>query len=879
MSTPTPSQKIQQYVDNQQFETAYKILVEEQKKLFEAVVGKEELFKRSKVLAEAFLDLTYPIDELTLDVKLELECCLRAEEIHERVWDKPDDLLIRIYNYKGYIFNALCQTEEARKCYEFILSICDKCSNPYCDKMEAYHGIAFAYEDDEELEMALRYFKQSEIYLNKAAIAAPDTPLVSQEGSLHNAFATTYARMQQYDKAIKHSRKSMATIGESHPNYPFPVFNLARNLYFKKEYQASIDMLETIKEKYQCNTNLLSRFSIGLADSYKELGHHEKAENILLESADVFENTNIWHAYVPAIFSRLAELYLQKNDHAKAVFYIEKSLQNCKSRAFYFRLLLIQSKIQLSQNQYLNTLKTIQKVDILADEIRRNHKTQASRLLLAEQAKDLYERGVETAFFLYEKTNDKQFVELAFRYAEKSKAILLLMEIKHQDGMLSAEMPSEVLKQEKDILRQLNYLDKMLEGEHKLPEVAEKRFKEERFELQREHEIFIQKLEQDYPDYYQQKYNTEPTSIADLQERLSDKRLIMSYFVGEENTYIFRIGKERIDMEKLGKTMTIREQVMEFRELLEKRVTMPLSFEQQATALYDILLKSTLKNSQTDQLLIVPDDVLAQLPFEALVTQRMDNNLNFNELNYLLNDYEVVYHFSATLWHYGLKKYERRQRSLSFVGFAPMYEGEVQPEQVERGQYERDLTYRDKVCHKLPFAKQEVEQIAGFFEQKKLCVDAVATKDNFVAYCTQGTYLHIAAHGFYSKKKDEDCYIQFSPSDKDDIRLTINDIASLKIDAHLIVLSCCNTGQGQFRKGESVFALNRSFMAAGGQNIISTLFKVPDALACELMTNMYEKHLNEKRNVAPSLRAAKLQLIEKEGITPKMWCGYQLVGN
>jgi len=91
-------------------------------------------------------------------------------------------------------------------------------------------------------------------------------------------------------------------------------------------------------------------------------------------------------------------------------------------------------------------------------------------------------------------------------------------------------------------------------------------------------------------------------------------------------------------------------------------------------------------------------------------------------------------------------------------------------------------------------------------------------------------------------------------------------------------LSCCNTGQGQFRKGESIFALNRSFMAAGGQNVISTIFKVPDSLACELMTCMYGEHLRGQKNISSALRSAKQQLVAKDGVTPKMWCGYQLMG-
>jgi len=881
MSTPTPSQKIQQYVDSQQFETAYQILVEEQKKLFEAEANEEEFRKRGKELIEAFLALTYPIDRLTLDTKLQLKCCQRAKEIHERGWNKPDDLLIKIYNYTGYVINAMRITDQAIACHEYIISICDEYStNPDKDKMEAYHGIAFAYEDEEEFEMALRYLKQSQLYFDKMMAIAPDpTAFSTQKGGLHNAFGSLYAKMNRYDDAIEHLHKAMAVIEKSQRHYFYPIFNLARNLYHKKDYHKSVNVFEKIEKKYQDSPDLLSRFSAGLADSYLAIGDREKAEKTLLKGAKIFENTDKWHPYIPPIFSRLADFYQQKNDYTKADFYIEKALKNCKSLTAHFRTLFVQGKIQFTQNQYLEVLEVTQKTDDIIDQIRLNHKTQASRLLLAEQAKDLYECGIEAAFLLYKKTKDKAYVKTAFRYAEKSKAILLLMEIKHQDGMLSAGMPPDVLQQEKEILRQLNYLDKMLNGERKLPEVAEKRFKEERFELQREHEVFLQKLEQDYPDYYQQKYNTEPASIEDLQNKLSDNRLIINYFVGKENVYIFRIGKEHADVEKVGGSVAICQQVMDFRKLLEKPIIKAQSFEKQALTLYDILLKSILEYSKADQLLIVPDDALTQLPFEALVTQKTNNDMIFSDLNYMINDYEIVYHFSATLWHYGLKKYERQQRNLSFVGFAPMYGGEVQPEQVANGQY-RTVVFRDVLCHELPFAKREVKQAGDFFEQeKKIFIDVEATKESFLKHCMKGTYLHIAAHSFYSKDENEDCYIQFSPSEKDDIKLTIKDIASLKIDAHLVVLSCCNTGQGQFRRGESVFALNRSFMAAGGQNVISTLFKVPDALACELMTYMYEVHLSQQKDISPALRDAKRQLIMREGVTPMVWCGYQLMGS
>lgn len=880
ITTSNFMEKFSQYLDNQDYEAAYEFLVSEQKKLFKQQTTQSHFQEKGKVLIDAFLELTDPIDRYTLDLDLELECCLRAEEIHNKGWSKPDDTFIKIKSYIVYILNALRRLDESRACSEYILSICDEYStDPYKDKMEAYHSIAFAYEENEELEMALRYYKQAELHLNKMIATNPDEPYSDHKGSTTNALACVYVKLQRYEEGKIKALEAMTTMGESHPYYPYPVFNYTRALYFQGEYQKAIDGLESIRIKYKDLPNILVRTLPALADAYDAIGDDEKTEACLLEALTIFDENKAWHQSIQLNLRRLAKFYSKKGDYKKALHFIQQADDNCRMPRARFIVLGIKSNIQCTHNQYFDAYETIKKADILADQIRRSYKTQASRLLLAEQAKDLYERGIEIAFLLYQKTNDNEYVKMAFRFAEKSKAILLLHEVKHLEAMLSSDIPAEILKREKDILIHLNTIERLLGGEKKIPEKTQTKLKDERFNLRRELDQLIETLERDYPDYHQQKYNTEPTSIADLQVQLNDNQLIISYFVGEECIYLFEISKRDFVMKKIGNSADILPQVTAFNALITNPTTHHQDYDKQAATLYNTLLANALTNENTEKLIILPDGILAQLPFEALTIQAQSEASDFHELSYLIHHYEVAYHFSATLWHYGKKKKITKKTVQNFVGFAPMYSGEVADEQVAEGMY-RACTYRGETCHQLPFAKKEVEEVAQFFDAKEaeIYIDDKASKNNFIQKSAAARYVHIAAHGFYSTDKETDCYIQFSPTETEDIKLTIKDIQTLHLNAHLVVLSCCNTGVGAYKKGESMLALNRSFVAAGAENVISTLFKVPDALAAELMIAMYESHLSEAQAISPALRQAKRQIIANQHVTPIAWCGYQLIG-
>ncbi|MGV0024105.1 CHAT domain-containing protein [Phormidesmis priestleyi] len=107
--------------------------------------------------------------------------------------------------------------------------------------------------------------------------------------------------------------------------------------------------------------------------------------------------------------------------------------------------------------------------------------------------------------------------------------------------------------------------------------------------------------------------------------------------------------------------------------------------------------------------------------------------------------------------------------------------------------------------------------------------------------------------------------------------LTAEEISELNLNAELVVLSACNTGQGRLT-GDGVIGLSRSFIAAGVPSVVVSLWSVPDAPTGFLMTKFYENLQRNPKDKAQALRQAMLSTMREQSSSPVSWAAFTLVG-
>ena len=104
---------------------------------------------------------------------------------------------------------------------------------------------------------------------------------------------------------------------------------------------------------------------------------------------------------------------------------------------------------------------------------------------------------------------------------------------------------------------------------------------------------------------------------------------------------------------------------------------------------------------------------------------------------------------------------------------------------------------------------------------------------------------------------------QSPPPDAEDGLLTAEDVTGMDLlDTELVVLSACETGLGEVRTGEGVFGLRRSFVLAGADTLVMSLWKVPDQQTRELMEEFYSRILDGEPR-AKALKNAQMSIRSK----------------
>ncbi len=111
----------------------------------------------------------------------------------------------------------------------------------------------------------------------------------------------------------------------------------------------------------------------------------------------------------------------------------------------------------------------------------------------------------------------------------------------------------------------------------------------------------------------------------------------------------------------------------------------------------------------------------------------------------------------------------------------------------------------------------------------------------------------------------------------DDGILTAYEISNMYFPkAKLVTLSACETALGDIKGSEGVYGLQRAFKMAGVENLVMSLWKVPDAEAAEFMQLFY-KNMFESKVIDKAFYKAQSLMRDKYRDDPYKWAAWILV--
>lgn len=801
--------------------------------------------------------------------------------------------------------------------------------NEHHNIASSLNNLGLTYKQLGDYDKALEYLLQGLSLRNK--LLKPNHPTIS---SSYNNIGNILFDKKNYDEAIEMHKKALEirqiNFGEDNPLVAASYNNIGNSLFRKGDYDSALTMY---KKSLSIREKTLPENHPDFAYSFMNIGSIYSVKNDFDNSIEFhrialslrLKAYGEKHPLTAGDYLNIAKVHFTKKEFDSSLYFCQKSiislvidfddtitfnnpeLKKISLPQKLLEALSLKAEIycQLSGSSDLNnlilSLNTYNLVVELIDKIRTGYKKEGSMLFLGEQNEALYEKAIMVCLKLYTITKEKFYQQQALYFIEKSKTAVLQLALNETKAKTFSKIPSDKFEKEKEIKTELAYYTTaFLNEQNKKNQIDSIRlydYQQKLFLLTNNYEELIKELERNYPDYFELKYQVNPRSLSDIQFSIPDNTLMLNYFVGDTNIYIAAISKGNYEFININKPGDFENLVRDFYTSIIKADTK--NYIKISNRLTSLLIKPINTELRTkNRIIIIPHNVLYKIPFEALFSNEQNpDKKDYTKFNYLVKDFHISYHYSATLFVES-QKAKNNFASKNFIGFAPIFPKDKNlgytistinaPLFASNDYVLRSVSIDGKNYDELKYSEWEVNSIINLFAQNYLgkintaYFYSDAKEDSFKVNVKDFRIVHIASHSFINEDQPDISGVIFAqPNDSiysNDGILYSAETYNLDLSADLVVLSSCESGLGKLFKGEGMIGLTRGFLYSGADNIIFSLWKISDKHTSELMVEFYKQMISGK-SYCESLRAAKLKLIENN-ITarPRSWAGFLLIG-
>ena len=518
----------------------------------------------------------------------------------------------------------------------------------------------------------------------------------------------------------------------------------------------------------------------------------------------------------------------------------------------------------------------------LLDRVRINISEDESRLVLGDRFRDSYIYAIRDFYLCYKTTGKSTFLSKAFEYSEKSKAAGLLASTRELKAT-QFHIPVDIAELERRLKTDISFYNGRISEENSSSSPNASMISEWKglvINATQQRDSLINLFEKQYPEYYLIKYNTgviKPENIPDIAGRNTN---YLSYVVSDTILYIFLTNRKHIQLVTVQIDSGFFSNIKEFHSLLSlPRNDAKSNFVRYTTLgsnIYKITIEPIRKYLISNKLLISPDNILSYIPFEAIpMTQVSGENILYNEMPYLMNDFRISYTYSATFLGESFKKNKSFTNSL--VAFAPVYTGSINVDSLLGSRQAGILVLQD-----LPFARMEAEFVTDL-TGGKLFVNNGAKESVFKSEAGKYDIVHLAMHTVLNDQYPMHSKMLFY-QEKDSVEdgnLNTYEVYGVPLKAKMVILSSCNTGTGILHSGEGILSLARGFVYAGSQSVIMSMWEIEDRSGTEIVKSFY-RYLKKGATKSNALRKARIDYLRNADMLrshPYFWSSLVIYGN
>ncbi len=184
----------------------------------------------------------------------------------------------------------------------------------------------------------------------------------------------------------------------------------------------------------------------------------------------------------------------------------------------------------------------------------------------------------------------------------------------------------------------------------------------------------------------------------------------------------------------------------------------------------------------------------------------------------------------------------------------------------------RNVIIAATVTNGPPFAQHEVETVAAQFPGRRTHVLCDPDSHALLARASTGRIVHISTHGAF--RVDNPYFSRLSTADG---AIFLADVLDARLDAELVVLSACESGQVQSAAGDDLSSVAHGFLAAGARCLVAARWRVHDEATHALIEAFYRRYARERISAARALREAQ-QAVRGRWDHPFYWAGFSVFG-